>query len=120
MPRKKRLALRQIVDDDTPWVEYPLDIALQCGVLKKNPRKGEFIYVPGEDNHTILEASLEKLGFTPRYTQYWVPKLSRWLKSDQWPNAWEWAGGLWPEGSAWRRYQTEPMEGTNGKERSLD
>jgi hypothetical protein len=120
MSRKKRLPLRLIVDDDTPWVEYPLDIALQCGVLKKNPRKGEFIYVPGEDNHTILEASLEKLGFTPRYTQYWVPKLSRWLKSDQWPNALEWAGGLWPEGSAWRRYQTAPMEGTNGKERSLD
>jgi hypothetical protein len=105
MPRKKHLSLRLIVDDDTPWVEYPLDIALQCGVLKKNPRKGEFIYVPGEDSHAILEASLEKLGFAPRYTQYWVPKLSRWLKSDQWPNALEWAGGEWPEGSVWRDYQ---------------
>ena len=101
----KIIRLRQIVDDDDPWVEYPIDVALKIGVLKRNPRKGDFIYVPGEDTHTILEPRLEELGLTPSYTMYWVPKLRPWLKSEQWPNAKAWAGGEWPEGSAWRNYK---------------
>lgn len=105
MAKPKILRLRFIVDDDDPWVEYPADVAWKCGVLKKNPRKGDFVYVPGEDTHTILESRLEELGLTPRYTQYWVPNLRRWLKGEQWPDALAWAGGEWPEGSAWRDYK---------------
>jgi hypothetical protein len=103
--KPKTLHLRLIVDDETPWVEYPIDVALKCGVLKKNPRRGEFIYVPGEDNHTMLDVSLSELGLSPRYTQYWVPNFKRWLRSDAWPKAQEWAGGEWPEGSVWRDYK---------------
>ncbi len=105
MAKKKMLRLRLIVDDNDPWVEYPIDVALQCGVLKKNPRRGDFIYVPGEDNHTILEATLEEKGYAQRYTQYWVPNFRKWLKSDAWPKAQEWAGGEWPAGSVWRDYK---------------
>jgi hypothetical protein len=105
MAEAKLLRLRLLVDDDDPWAEYPIDVALQCGVLNKNPRRGDFIYVEGEDAHAMLEVQLEKLGLAPRYTQYWVPKFSRWLKSDAWPQAQEWAGGEWPEGSVWRDYK---------------
>lgn len=101
----KIIRLRQIVDDDHPWVEYPLDVANMCGVLKRNaPRRGDFIYVPGEENHAILEGRMEERGLTPRYTQYWVPKLRAWVKGDQWPKAKAWKGGEWPEGSVWRIY----------------
>lgn len=105
MDRKKIIRLRVIVDDDDPWVEYPLDKALQCGVLKKNPRRGDFIYVPGEDNHAALEVPLKELGYAPRYTQYWVPKLRAWLRGKQWPDALRWDGGEWPVGSRWRDYK---------------
>jgi len=84
----KVIRLRQIVDDDQPWVEYPLEVANMCGVLKKNlPRRGDFIYVPGENAHCVLETRMEERGLTPRYTQYWVPKLRAWVKGEQWPDA---------------------------------
>ena len=105
MAKKQQLKLRQIVDDESTWVEYPFDVAMRCGVLKKNPRRDEYIYVEGEDAHIIIEARLEELGFTQRYTQYWVPNFKRWLKGKQWPEAMEWSGGEWPEGSVWRDYK---------------
>ncbi|NBT75758.1 MAG: hypothetical protein EBT15_07290 [Betaproteobacteria bacterium] len=101
----KIIRLRQITDDDEQWVEYPIDVALKIGVLKKSPRKGDFIYVSGEEVHCILEARLEEIGLTPKYTGYWVPQLRKWLRSDQWPKAKAWAGGEWPKGSAWRDYK---------------
>jgi hypothetical protein len=105
MAKKKTIRLRMIVDDNDPWVEYPIDVALQCGVLKRNPRRAEFIYVAGEEVNWILQGRLEELGLAPRYTQYWVPGLRAWLKGDQWPAAKKWKGGKWPEGSVWRDYK---------------
>ena len=106
--KPKIVRLRVIVDDDTPWVEYPLDVANMCGVLKKTlPRRGDFIYVPGEDAHCVMEYRMGERGLTPRYTQYWVPKLRAWVKGDQWPKAKAWKGGLWPKGSVWREQQLE-------------
>jgi hypothetical protein len=104
--KAKIIRLRQIVDDDQPWVEYPLEVANMCGVLKKGlPRRGDFIYVPGENAHCVLEGRMEERGLTPRYTQYWVKKLRPWVKGEQWPNALAWRGGQWPEGSVWREYK---------------
>jgi hypothetical protein len=106
--KAKVLRLRQIVDDDHPWVEYPLQVANMCGVYKKGlPRRGDFIYVPGEEANWILGSRMEERGLAPRYTQYWVPKLRAWVKGDQWPKAKAWRGGLWPVGSVWREQQLE-------------
>lgn len=105
MAKKTIIRLRQIVDDDVGWMEYPFDVAMKCGVYKRNPRRGDFIYVPGEINGLLLESRLIELGLTPKYTQHWVPKLRAWLKSDTWPDALAWKGGQWPEGSVWRDYK---------------
>lgn len=90
---KKRmtiLKLRQICpSEERSWVELPMLVARECGITLKRPKRGEFIYVQGEDAHTLMELELEKKGYAPRYTQHEVPDFKAWLKGDAWPEAGE-------------------------------
>ena len=89
--RLKVLKLRQICPDDgNSWVEISMEVLKECGFTKiARPKRGEFMYVQGEDAHALMELELEKKGYTPRYTQHVVPNFRAWLKSDMWPEAGE-------------------------------
>ena len=89
MAKKKILKLRQICPDDGgSWVEISMEVSKGCDFTKiARPKRGEFMYVQGEDAHALMELELEKKGYTPRYTQHVVPNFRAWLKGDAWPEA---------------------------------
>jgi hypothetical protein len=85
--KKKVLKLRQIcLEDERSWVEIPLAVCRECGIAVKL-KKGEFMYVQGDDAHALVELELEKKGYAPRYTQHEVPNFRAWLEGDGWPVA---------------------------------
>ena len=90
---KKRmtiLKLRQICPDgERSWVELPMLVACECGIAFGRSKRGEFMYVQGEDAHTLMEMKLEKKGYDPRYTPHEVPDFKAWLKGATWPTAGE-------------------------------
>jgi len=84
----KVLDLRQIcTEDERSWVEIPMTVCTECGIGITRPKRGEFMYVQGEDAHALMELELEKKGYTPRYTQHVVPDFKAWLKGIHWPAA---------------------------------
>jgi hypothetical protein len=86
--KMKVLKLRHISpDDERSWVEIPMTVCTECGIAITRPKRGEFMYVQGEDAHVLMELQLEKQGYAPRYTRHVVPDFRAWLKSDMWPEA---------------------------------
>jgi hypothetical protein len=100
---KKIVRLRQIFQkEEEGWVEYPISLRDAHGIKFNRVRgwpdtwvvreKGDFVYVQGEDAHTLIEVQLEDRGLAPRYTQHAVADFKAWLKGDQWPKARKWKG----------------------------
>lgn len=103
MTKKKIVKLRQIFQaGEEGWVEYPTSMCEEHGVTTSRPRgwpatwtirkRGEFVYVQGEDAHSLIELRLEDRDLAPRYTQWEVAGFSQWIKGDQWPKAKKWKG----------------------------
>jgi hypothetical protein len=100
---KKIIRLRQVFQTgEEGWVEYPTSLSAEQGISFKKVRgwpdtwvirkRGEFVYVQGEDAHGLIESQLEMRGLQPRYTQWSVINFNAWLKGKQWPNAAKWKG----------------------------
>ena len=103
MARKKIVILRQVFQKgEEGWVEYPRALCEERGInFKRVPcwpdtwvvrKRGDFIYVQGEDAQSLIEVQLEDSGIAPRYTQCAVADFKAWLKSASWPKASVWKG----------------------------
>jgi hypothetical protein len=95
MAKKKVLKLRQIIETDgESYSEISVALCAQCGISLKRPRRGDFIYIVGEDMGCWLDDKLDQLGYAPRYTQFGVPNFKAWLKGKTWPKLepYEWMG----------------------------
>lgn len=93
----RNFRVRQICQTgEESWIELPVRVCILCGIgIKKvcgmtAKRRGDFVYLQGEDAADMAELKLEQCGILPYYTQWSVDDFNAWLKGDSWPNARRW------------------------------